>query len=60
MYTTATGKTLEEIDVLFARSPEVRERLMQELNDRKSKTGTYGRRGSVASGKMGISSIEKS
>lgn len=63
MYTTATGKTLEEIDVLFARSPEVRERLMQEINDRKSKTSAYGRRGSVgyANGeKMAISTVENS
>lgn len=61
-FTTATGKTLEEIDVLFARSPEIRERLMLEIEDRKNKTATFGRRASSASTngeKMGVSTVEK-
>lgn len=47
IFLTATGKTLEEIDVLFARSPEVRERLAQDLNQRRAKTGPLRQRGSV-------------
>lgn len=46
-----TGKTLEEIDVLFARSPEVRERLERQMYARRRHsidTG-LGRRGSAAS-----------
>lgn len=58
----ATGKTLEEIDALFARSPEVRERLTQQINDRRNKTGPLGRRASRAyedDTKMDVSTIEK-
>ncbi|KAK4936051.1 hypothetical protein LTR10_023001 [Elasticomyces elasticus] len=49
-----TGKTLEEIDELFARSPEVRERLREKIHHRRrSVTGTEdgptGRRASMAS-----------
>lgn len=33
---SATGKTLEEIDALFARSPEVRERLERDIVARRT------------------------
>ena len=33
----ATGKTLEEIDALFARSPEVRARLEREIEERRGR-----------------------
>lgn len=49
---TATGKTLEEIDILFARSPEVRERLEKQKYDRRASRGSIsgpmGRRASQA------------
>lgn len=49
----ATGKTLEEIDILFARSPEVRERLEAQKHQRRrsfgSVSGPAGRRASTAS-----------
>lgn len=45
-----TGKTLEEIDQLFARSPEVRERLAAEIKQRRGSVGyPMGRRASVVS-----------
>lgn len=48
---SATGKTLEEIDVLFARSPEVRERLERQMYARRrhSIDPGLGRRASTAS-----------
>lgn len=58
----ATGKTLEEIDALFARSPEVRERLEKQIRDRKAATGPLGRRASLTLNddtKMGITRVEK-
>ncbi|KAL1304359.1 hypothetical protein AAFC00_003363 [Neodothiora populina] len=59
-----TGKTLEEIDILFARSPEVRERLAQHSTGRRqSLTGSIyghkGRRGSAMSKGEGHTYIEK-
>ncbi len=51
----ATGKTLEEIDALFARSPEVRERLEKQNADRRdrggSRSGPMGRRVSEPTGR---------
>lgn len=52
-----TGKTLEEIDVLFARSQEVRDRLTKQTYDRRGSFasldgGVPGRRASTAS--MGV------
>lgn len=48
-----TGKTLEEIDVLFARSPEVRERLANKTFERRASIGDgqgpLGRRASMVS-----------
>ncbi|QIW99849.1 hypothetical protein AMS68_005367 [Peltaster fructicola] len=48
-----TGKTLEEIDVLFARSPEVRERLQNQIAQRRASFGSIsgpaGRRASMVS-----------
>lgn len=48
----ATGKTLEEIDILFARSPEMRERLERNMYGRRHSVDHNGqsRRGSRASG----------
>ncbi|KAF2149098.1 putative sugar transporter STL1 [Myriangium duriaei CBS 260.36] len=67
-----TGKTLEEIDALFARSPEVRQRLEEEIRKRKgSVAGPMGRRASMGSArkastasgiqddKMGTTMVEK-
>lgn len=49
----ATGKTLEELDALFARSPEVRERLENNEIDRRASYGSVkgppGRRASQVS-----------
>lgn len=52
----ATGKTLEELDILFARTPEVRERLEQQKHDRRNSyssvsgpSGPMGRRASAVS-----------
>ena len=49
----ATGKTLEEIDALFARSASTRERLEKENYDRRGTVGSIdgppGRRGSQVS-----------
>lgn len=63
---SATGKTLEEIDALFARSPEVRERLEKEIAERRARGGAtggpMGRRASLTSitnDKMGVSNVEK-
>lgn len=48
-----TGKTLEEVDALFARTPEVRARLELERRENRGKRGSVsgpsGRRASVAS-----------
>lgn len=56
IFVAATGKTLEEIDALFARSPEVRERLEREIIERRRRLGSdpYSN-----GGKMGVSNIEK-
>lgn len=61
-----TGKTLEEIDVLFARSPEVRERLEKQTYQRRGSVGSLngppGRRASINSmgtGKISIVQQEK-
>lgn len=58
--TPATGKTLEEVDALFARSPEVRARLEEEIRQGRGKHGSIsgptGRRASqvsVTSGNYG-------
>jgi hypothetical protein len=59
---TATGKTLEEIDALFARSPEVRERLEREIAQRRAGVMPYGKespRPSAEMAKMGVSTVEK-
>lgn len=52
----ATGKTLEEIDILFARSPEVRERLEARKIQRRGSYGAIdgplGRRASVVSNEV--------
>ena len=49
----ATGKTLEELDILFARTPEVRERLEKQKYDRRASFGSVegpqGRRASATS-----------
>ncbi|TIA10723.1 putative sugar transporter STL1 [Aureobasidium pullulans] len=57
-----TGKTLEEIDALFARSPEVRERLEREIAQRRARVMLYGKespRPSAEMAKMGVSTVEK-
>lgn len=55
--TTATGKTLEEVDALFARSPEVRARLEEEIRMGRGKHGSVsgpaGRRASQTSDSSG-------
>jgi hypothetical protein len=60
----ATGKTLEEIDALFARSPEVRERLEREIAERRAggmreDMKKMSPRESSDIGKMEVSGIEK-
>jgi hypothetical protein len=65
LISTATGKTLEEIDALFARSPEVRERLERQIQERRqfaAGRGPSDKSGSIAShegDKHGISRLEK-
>lgn len=44
-----TGKTLEELDILFARSPEVRDRLRREEGERRASVGYEGPMGRRAS-----------
>lgn len=57
----ATGKTLEEIDVLFARSPEVRERLERNIPGRRQSVGhnSMVRRSSAPKGDTSLSELEK-
>jgi len=59
---TATGKTLEEIDALFARSPEVRERLERDILNRRegarqNSKASLGLSADMA--KMEVSTVEK-
>jgi len=59
----ATGKTLEEIDALFARSPEVRERLERDIAARRAGVLPGNEksmsRDSSDMSKMEVSNIEK-